>query len=189
MSCNPFVSLILLTLIFIHMHMSFNCTLALSAQMVGPGLFGGIQLRAVQPADCSWALASVIDTDPLDEEVEVAARGFQNTQQTFPSLLFWGDYSETCQSHFFPHLAALQPNISGSGYGLTNKILIFFNHRILLSLVGSFPYTYQYFVTHLSAAGLVLVGTKPKAVTHIKEGTNVARKRKMPVNVRLNCKK
>lgn len=41
MSCNLFVSLILLTLIVIYEHMSFNCTLALSAPMVGPDLSGG----------------------------------------------------------------------------------------------------------------------------------------------------
>lgn len=83
------------------MHMNFSCTLVLSCTNVkgrpswGPCSSGLCSLLTVRGH--LWIMhLSVTDSDPLDEEVEVAARGFQNTQQRFPSLLFWGGYAETC---------------------------------------------------------------------------------------------
>lgn len=78
--------------------MSFNCILALATQMVGSGFLAGAfssELYILQTVIHLWIMhPSVADADSLDEEVEVALRGFQNAQQRFLSLLFWGDCAE-----------------------------------------------------------------------------------------------
>lgn len=67
--------------------------------MLGPGFLGGAfssELCRLQIIGRHlWIMHPIVaDNDSLGEEVEVAPRGFQNAQQRFLSLSFWGDYAD-----------------------------------------------------------------------------------------------
>lgn len=70
-----------------------------AAHRLGPGSLV-TKIRTGQPVDGHRGSHTLMlqTLDPLGEEAEVAARGFQNIkalmQQRLPSLLFWRDHAE-----------------------------------------------------------------------------------------------